>query len=67
MMDTTPTGMAIVTFSMLDALCGRLVEKDVLNKQDLIAIFQQTRASLAAAEDPEMRRAVELLDHLYKE
>jgi hypothetical protein len=65
-MEVTPQGMAVVTFTLLDALFTRLVDKGVLDQQDQVAIFQEARASLTSSQDVQMREAALLLDHLYK-
>ena len=65
-MDVTPHGMTAVTFTLLDALFNQLIEKDILTDADQVAIYQRARAALSSAEDPQMREAAGLLDHLYK-
>ena len=64
-MEASPTSMSAVTFTLLDALISRLSEKGLLDRDDMLAIFQQARTSLANADDPQMRAGLELLDHLY--
>jgi hypothetical protein len=64
-MEASPTSMAAVTFTLIDAVISRLVDKGLLEREDLLAIFQQARSSLANADDPQMRAGLELLDHLY--
>ena len=64
-MQATAEGMTAVTFTLLDALFTQLIDKGVLTQDDQIAIYQRAKASLSTAEDPTMRNAVELLDHLY--
>jgi hypothetical protein len=65
-MDVTPHGMTSVTFTLLDALFNQLIEKGVLTDADQVAIYQRAHAALTAAEDPQMREAAALLEHLYK-
>ena len=65
-MEVTPGGMAVVTFTLLDALFNRLIEKGVLDQQDQVAIFTRARESLTSSADAQMREAASLLDHLYK-
>jgi hypothetical protein len=65
-MDITPASMAAVTFTLLDALFSRLIEKGILTKEDQIAIYQGAHFSLKSSEDQQMRDAVALLEHLYK-
>ena len=65
-MEVTPGGMAVVTFTLLDALFTRLIDKGLLDPQDQVAIFTSARESLVASQDPQMREAAALLDHLYK-
>lgn len=59
--------MSAVTFTLVDALINQLHEKGLLGKEDLAAIFQVARSSLAGADDASMRAGVELLDHLYRD
>ena len=65
-MEVTPGGMAVVTFTLLDALFSRLIDKGVIDQQDQIAIFNSARESLTTSQDAQMREAAALLDHLYK-
>jgi hypothetical protein len=65
-MDATPTGMAAVVFTMMDALMNRLTDKGLLTKDDHIAIYQRAEFSLKNADDPQMRDALALLEHLYR-
>jgi hypothetical protein len=65
-MEVTPGGMAVVTFTLLDALFSRLIDKGLLDQADQVAIFQQARESLATSQDAQMRDAAALLDHLYR-
>lgn len=65
-MDITPASMTSVTFTLLDALLTQLIDKGVLTKEDQVAIFESARLSLSTAQDPQMRDAAALLDHLYK-
>ena len=65
-MDVTPHGMTSVTFTLLDALFDRLIDKGILDQADQVAIYQRAHASLTSAEDPQMREAAALLEHLYK-
>ena len=65
-MEVTPAGMAVVTFTLLDALFTRLIDKGLLDQQDQIAIFTSARESLTSSQDAQMREAAALLDHLYK-
>jgi len=65
-MEVTPQGMSVVTFTLLDALFTRLVDKGLLDQQDQVTIFQQARESLTTSQDAQMREAAALLDHLYK-
>ena len=65
-MEVTPQGMAVVTFTLLDALFTRLIDKGLLDQADQVAIFTSARASLATSQDEQMREAANLLDHLYK-
>lgn len=65
-MEVTPGGMAVVTFTLLDALLNQLIEKGLLDQQDQVAIFTRARESLVTSQDAQMREAAALLDHLYK-
>ena len=65
-MEVTPQGMSVVTFTLLDALFTRLIDKGVLDQADQVAIFQQARESLTTSQDAQMREAAALLDHLYR-
>jgi hypothetical protein len=65
-MEVTPGGMAVVTFTLLDALFTRLIDKGLLDQADQVAIFQEARTSLTTSQDAQMREAAALLDHLYK-
>jgi hypothetical protein len=65
-MDVTPAGMAVVTFTLLDALFTRLIDKGLLDQQDQVMIFTSARESLTTSQDAQMREAAALLDHLYK-
>jgi len=65
-MDVTPGGMAVVTFTLLDALFNKLIDKGLLDQQDQIEIFTRARESLTTSQDAQMREAAALLDHLYK-
>jgi hypothetical protein len=65
-MDVTPQGMTSVTFTLLDALFNQLIDKGVLNEADQVAIYQRAHTSLTSAEDPQMREAAALLEHLYR-
>lgn len=65
-MDITPTSMAAVTFTLVDALFNRLIEKGLLTRDDQIAIFQRAQFGLKSSEDPQMRETVALLEHLYR-
>src|SRR5688572_13155601 len=65
-MEVTPGGMAVVTFTLLDALFTRLIDKGLLDEADQVAIFTSARESLATSQDEQMREAANLLDHLYK-
>ena len=65
-MEVTPAGMAVVTFTLLDGLFTRLIDKGLLDQADQVAIFNQARESLATSQDAQMREAASLLDHLYR-
>ena len=65
-MEVTPQGMAVVTFTLLDALFNKLIDKGLLGQQDQIEIFTRARESLTTSQDAQMREAAALLDHLYK-
>ena len=65
-METTTAGMTAVTFTLLDGLLNRLIDKGVLTQDDQVAIFERARDSLTSAQDPQMREAAALLNHLYK-
>jgi len=65
-MEVTPGGMAVVTFTLLDALFTRLIDKGLLDQADQVAIFNEARESLATSQDAQMREAAGLLDHLYR-
>ena len=65
-MEVTPQGMSVVTFTLLDALFTRLIDKGLLDQADQVAIFQQARESLTSSQDAQMREAAALLDHLYR-
>ena len=65
-MEVTPQGMSVVTFTLLDALFTRLIDKGLLDQADQVAIFTQARESLTSSEDAQMREAAALLDHLYR-
>lgn len=65
-MEVTPQGMSVVTFTLLDALFTRLIDKGLLDQADQIAIFRQARESLTSSQDAQMREAAALLDHLYR-
>ena len=65
-MEVTPQGMAVVTFTLLDALFTRLVDKGLLDQADQVAIFNEARESLTSSQDEQMREAANLLDHLYR-
>jgi hypothetical protein len=65
-MQITTAGMTSVTFTLLDALLTQLIDKGVLTKADQVAIYESARLSLTTAQDPQMREAAALLDHLYK-
>ena len=65
-MDITPASMTSVTFTLLDALLTQLIDKGVLTREDQVAIFESARLGLSTAQDPQMRDAAALLDHLYK-
>ena len=65
-MEVTPQGMSVVTFTLLDALFTRLIDKGLLDQTDQVAIFTQARESLTSSEDAQMREAAALLDHLYR-
>jgi hypothetical protein len=65
-MEVTPGGMAVVTFTLLDALFNQLIDKGVLDQQDQVAIFTRARESLTSSHDEQMRESAALLDHLYK-
>jgi hypothetical protein len=65
-MEVTPAGMAVVTFTLLDALFTRLIDKGQLDQADQVAIFASARESLTTSQDAQMREAAALLDHLYK-
>ena len=64
-MDISPNSMTAVTFTLLDALLSRLIEKGVLTQEDQVAIYQRAHFSLKSADDQQMRDAVALLEHLY--
>ena len=65
-MEVTPQGMSVVTFTLLDALFTRLIDKGLLDQADQVAIFEQARESLTSSQDAQMREAAALLDHLYR-
>lgn len=65
-MEVTPQGMAVVTFTLIDALFTRMIDKGLLDQADQVAIFQQARESLTTSQDAQMREAAALLDHLYR-
>jgi hypothetical protein len=65
-MEVTPHGMSVVTFTLLDALFTRLIDKGLLDQADQVAIFAQARESLTSSQDAQMREAAALLDHLYR-
>ena len=65
-MEVTPQGMSVVTFTLLDALFTRLVDKGLLDQADQVAIFNEARESLTSSQDAQMREAAALLDHLYR-
>ena len=65
-MEVSPQAMTSVTFTLLDALFDRLIDKGVLTQADQVAIYQRAHASLTSAEDEQLREAAALLEHLYK-
>ena len=65
-MEVTPGGMAVVTFTLLDALFTRLIDKGLLDQADQVAIFASARESLTTAQYAQMREAAALLEHLYR-
>ena len=65
-MEVTAEGMAVVTFTLLDGLFSRLIDKGLLDQADQVAIFEQARGSLTSSQDVKMREAAALLDHLYR-
>ena len=65
-MEVTPQGMSVVTFTLLDALFTRLIDKGLLDQADQIAIYRKARESLTSSQDAQMREAAALLDHLYR-
>ena len=65
-MEVTPGGMAVVTFTLLDALFNKLIDKGLLDQRDQIEIFTRARESLTTSQDAQMREAAALLDHLYQ-
>ena len=65
-MEVTPGGMAVVTFTLLDALFTRLIDKGLLDQADQVAIFNAARESLTSSQDAQMREAAALLDHFYR-
>ena len=50
-MEVTPGGMAVVTFTLLDALFTRLIDKGLLDQADQVAIFNEARVSLTSSQD----------------
>ena len=65
-MEVTPHGMTSVTFTLLDALFNRLIDKGVLTDDDQVAIYNRAWDSLSSSTDPQMREATALLEHLYR-
>ena len=65
-MEVTPHGMSSVTFTLLDALFNTLIDKGILTQDDQVAIYQRAWNSLTTADDPQMREAAALLEHLYR-
>ena len=65
-MEVSPQAMTSVTFTLLDALFNRLIDKGILTQDDQVAIYQRAHSALTSAQDEQMRNAAALLEHLYK-